>query len=101
MNNLVVRIEKSGNRFNAWASDGTNYTSEIGTGTRKGAYEKGMALERRTGKNGRVYWWKVPMEMYEATTTPTLPDMSSVDVPSEHAEVLNFIHNSIVSNLQA
>ena len=57
MNNLVVRIEKSGNRFNAWSSDGTKYTSEIVTSTRRGAYEKGMALERREGKNGRVYWW--------------------------------------------
>jgi len=94
MNNLVVRIEKSGNRFNAWSADGTKYTSEIVTSTRRGAFEKGMALERRTGKNGRTYWWKVPMEMYEATTTPTLPDMSSVDVPTDHAEVLNFIHNS-------
>jgi nitric oxide reductase NorQ protein len=94
MNNLVVRIEKSGNRYNAWSADGTKYTSEIGTGTRKGAYNKGMALEQRTGKNGRTYWWKVSMEMYEATTTPTLPDMSSVDVPTDHTEVLNFIHSS-------
>ena len=93
-NSVVVKIEKSGNRYNAWSADGTKYTSQIGTGTRKGAYKKGMALEQRTGKNGRTYWWKVPMEMYEATTTPTMPDMSSVDVPTDHAEVLNFIHNS-------
>ena len=46
-NSVVVRIEKSGNRYNAWSSDGTKYTSEIGTGTRKGAYNKGMALEKR------------------------------------------------------
>ena len=93
-NSVIVRIEKSGNRFNAWSADGTKYTSQIGTSTRKGAYKKGMALEQRTGKNGRIYWWKVPMEMYEATTKPTMPDMSSVDVPTDHAEVLNFIHNS-------
>ena len=93
-NSVVVRIEKSGNRYNAWSADGTKYTSEIGTGTRKGAYNNGMALERRVGKNDRVYWWKVSMDMYDATTTPTMPDMSSVDVPTEHAEVLNFIHSS-------
>ena len=65
MNNtsVVVRIEKSGNRYNAWSVDGTKYTSEIGTGTRKGAYNKGMALERRVGKNDRIYWWKVSMDM--------------------------------------
>jgi nitric oxide reductase NorQ protein len=90
---VVVRIEKSGNRFNAWDSDGVKYTSEIGTSTRKGAYEKGMALERRTGKGGRVYWWKVPMDVYESTTLDTTSNMS-VEVPAEHEEVLNFIHSS-------
>ena len=93
-NSVIVKIEMSGNRYNAWSVDGTKYTSEISTGTRRGAYEKGMALEKREGKNGRIYWWKVPMEMYDATTTPPVPDMSSVDVPTDHAEVLNFIHSS-------
>ena len=50
-NNVVVKIEKSGNRFNAWDADGNKHTSEIGTSTRKKAYNAGMALERRTGKN--------------------------------------------------
>ena len=93
-NSVIVRIEMSGNRYNAFSADGTKYTSDIGTGTRKRAFENGMALERRTGKNGRIYWWKVPMEMFDATTAPTMPDMSSVEIPSEHAEVLNFIHSS-------
>ena len=54
MNNVVVKIEMSGNRYNAFDSDGNKWTSEIGTGTRKGAYEKGMALERRISKtNGK------------------------------------------------
>ena len=53
---VVVKVVKSGNRFNAWDKDGVKYTSEMGTGTRKRAYEQGMALERRVGKNGRVYW---------------------------------------------
>ena len=93
MTNTIVKIEKSGNRFNAWDSDGNKHTSAIGTSTRKKAYNAGMALERRTGKNGRVYWWKVPMEMFEATSAPVI-DTSSVDVPTDHAEVLNFIHSS-------
>jgi nitric oxide reductase NorQ protein len=93
-NSVVVKIEMSGNRYNAFSADGTKYTSQIGTGTRKRAFENGMALERREGKNGRIYWWKVPMEMFEASTTPVLPDMSSVEIPTEHAEVLNFIHSS-------
>ena len=94
MNNVVCKIEKSGNRYNAWSADGTKWTSEIGTGTRKRAFEQGMAIERRIGKNDRVYWWKVPMEKYTETEAPVVPDISSVDVPSDHAEVLNFIHSS-------
>jgi len=91
MNNIVVKIEKSGNRFNAFDKDGVKYTSDIITSTRKSAYEAGMALERRTGKNDRVYWWKVPMSQFEQVI---VPDVSSVEVPSDHAEVLNFIHSS-------
>ena len=93
MNNTVVKIEMSGNRYNAYDIDGNKYTSEIGTSTRKGAYNAGMALERRIGKNDRVYWWKVPMDNFESLSVPVF-DASSVDVPSDHAEVLNFIHDS-------
>ena len=50
MNKVVVKIEKSGNRYNAWDSDGKKWTSEIGTGTRKKAFNAGMALEKREGK---------------------------------------------------
>ena len=93
MNNIVVKIEKSGNRFNAFDSDGNKYTSDISTSTRKKAYLSGMALERRTGKNGRTYWWKVPMSQFETVPVPEF-DVSSVDVPTDHTEVLNFIHDS-------
>jgi hypothetical protein len=93
MTNIVVKIEKSGNRFNAWDVDGNKLTSEIGTGTRKKAYAKGMALERRINKSGKPYWWSVPMSVFESTSAPVI-DTSSVDVPSDHAEILNFIHSS-------
>ena len=93
MNNVVVKIEMSGNRYNAFDFDGNKYTSEISTSTRKKAYEKGMALEQRTGKSGRTYWWKVPMDVFESTGIPVVSEVS-VDVPTDHAEVLNFIHNS-------
>jgi len=91
--NIIVKIEKSGNRYNAWDKDGVKFTSQIGTSTRKKAFLSNMALERRTGKEGRIYWWKVPMEMFESSMAPVI-DVSSVDVPSDHAEVLNFIHTS-------
>jgi nitric oxide reductase NorQ protein len=93
MNNIVVRVEKSGNRYNAWDVDGNKYTSQITTGARKKAFNNGMALEQRVNKNGKTYWWSVPMSVYEMTSAPVI-DVSSVDVPSDHAEVLNFIHGS-------
>ena len=89
----IVKIEKSGNRFNAWDSDGNKLTSFIRTGTRKGAYIAGMALECREGKGGRTYWWKVPMEKFGAVShVPNTP--SDVEIPEGHEEVVDFISNS-------
>ena len=93
MNSTIVKIEKSGNRFNAWDSDGKKWTSEIGTSTRKSAFNAGMALERREGKGGRIYWWKVPMDNFNSTPTVLTAD-SNVEVPEGHEEVVDFINNS-------
>ena len=93
MNNVVVQVVKSGNRFNAWDNDGNKYTSQITTGAHKRAYENGNALEQRVNKAGKNYWWAVPMSVFEASSAPVI-DVSSVDVPEEHGEVLNFIHGS-------
>ena len=90
---IVVEVLKSGNRFNAFDADGVKYTSEITTGARKKAFHNGMALERRFNKSGNQYWWAVPMSVFEATKAPVF-DTSSVEVPEDHAEVLNFIHSS-------
>ena len=54
-----------------------------------------MALEQRSGKGGRVYWWKVPMEQFDsAGATLSAPPAAEVAVPSEHEEVMAFIANS-------
>ena len=90
---IIVEVVKSGNRFNAFDSDGNKYTSEITTGARKKAFNNGMALERRFNKSGNQYWWAVPMSEFEKSKAPVF-DVSSVEVPSDHAEVLNFIHSS-------
>ena len=93
MNSVIVKVEKSGNRYNAWDSDGKKWTSEISTSTRKGAFNADMAIERRTGKTGRTYWWKVPMEMFEASSSVLTPD-SNVEIPEGHEDIVNFISNS-------
>ena len=91
--NTIVKIEKSGNRYNAWDADGNKFTSQITTGARKRAYENGTALEQRVNKAGKNYWWAVPMSVFESTSAPVF-DTSSVEVPEDHAEILNFIHDS-------
>ena len=79
----VVKIVMSGNRYNAFDSAANKLTSHIRTGTRKSAYNAGMALECREGKGGRIYWWKVPMDKFGATShVPTAP--SEVEIPEVH-----------------
>jgi len=91
----VVRIEKSGNRFNAWDTDGTKRTSEITIGARKKAHEGNYLLGRFKNKSGKYYWKQVDMDVFDVPdSTPKTPDLSSVEVPSEHSEVLSFIHGS-------
>ena len=64
---IVVKVVKSGVRFNAVDSQGNKYTGQITTGCRKKAYANGNAIEQRTNKSGNVYWRQVPMSVYEAT----------------------------------
>ena len=92
MNNIVVKIEKSGNRFNAWDINGNKYTSQISIGARKKAYDNGTALEQRVNKAGKNYWWAVPMSEFEVNTIPV--NTGDIQVPQEHQEVLNYIHSS-------
>jgi len=89
MPDAVVRIEKSGVRFNAWDTDGVKRTSEITTGARKKAFDGGYLLGRFTNKAGKFYWKRFDGELASPET-----HSSSVEVPTDHAEVLNFIHSS-------
>ena len=92
----IVEIIKSGNRFNAWDKDGNKLTSHIRTGTRRGAYAKGMALECREGKGGRIYWWKVPMAKFgKVVKNSEVPiKASEISIPEGHEDVVNFIKDS-------
>ena len=88
----IVKIEMSGNRFNAFDKDGNKWTHAIITSTRKSTFKANKALEMRE-KNGRTYWWKVPMERFESVShIPATP--SEVEVPDGHAEIMEFISDS-------
>jgi len=89
----VVKVVKSGNRFNAFDANGDKFTSYIGTGSRKKAYAAGNALECREGKTGKVYWWQVSMDKFDATSNIPVAD-SNVEVPEGHDDVVDFIHGS-------
>ena len=94
---IVVKVVKSGVRFNAVDADGNKYTGQITTGCRKKAYANGNAIERRINKSGNVYWRQVPMSVFEATqnvmSAPT-PSANEVEVPAGHEEMIDFFKNS-------
>ena len=92
---VIVRIEKSGNRYNAWDTDGVKRTSEITSGCRKNAFNGNYLLGRfpSTASKSGFSWRKVSDTIMSEIATP-VTDNTSVDVPSDHAEVLNFIHSS-------
>ena len=92
---VVVKIEKSGNRYNAWDTDGVKRTSEITSGCRKNAYNGNYLLGRfpsTSSKSG--YAWRKVSDMVNHEMSNPVTENTSVEVPSEHAEVLNFIHSS-------
>ena len=94
---IVVKVVKSGVRFNAVDSQGNKYTGQITTGCRKKAYANGNAIERRINKSGNVYWRQVPMSVYEATESAvSMPaaSPSEVVIPEGHEEMVDFIKNS-------
>ncbi len=99
---VVCKVEKSGNRFNAWSTDGVKYTSEITHGCRKNAFNGDYLIGRFPSTNGNkgFAWRKITdkvmaeLENSAGSFTTTEDTSVSVDVPSDHAEVLNFIHSS-------
>jgi len=85
----VVRCEYSGNRANAWDTNGVKRTSEITVGARQKAADGGYLLGRFINKAGKAYW-----KRWDGEISSPVDNSSSVDVPTDHAEVLNFIHTS-------
>ena len=95
---LIAKVEMSGNRYNAFDQNGNKITSQIRTGARKRAFKAGLALEKRVGKTGKVFWKKVPMAEYtkaQGVTPVEVPvNSAEVEVPNGHAEMMEFIQNS-------
>ena len=85
----VVRCEWSGNRANAFDTNGNKRTSDITVGARQKAADGGYLLGKFEMKNGKFQWRR-----WDGEITPNTNASSTVDVPTDHEEVLNFIHTS-------
>ena len=85
----VVRCEWSGNRANAFDTNGNKRTSEITVGARQKAADGNYLLGKFEMKNGKFQWRR-----WDGEITPNTNASSTVDVPTDHEEVLNFIHTS-------
>ena len=85
----VVRCEWSGNRANAWDTDGVKRTSEITVGARQKAADGNYLLGRFINKAGKTYW-----KRWDGEVASPVDNTSSVEVPEAHEEILNFIHSS-------
>ena len=85
----VVKCEWSGNRANAWDTNGVKRTSEITVGARQKAANGGYLLGRFQMKNGKFQWRR-----WDGEISSPVDNTPSVDVPTDHTEVLNFIHSS-------
>ena len=91
---IVVEVTKSGNRLNAFDKDGNKYTGSITIGARRKAFDGNYPLGRFTNKSGNYYWRQVSSDMVASTSHIPTNDTTEVEVPTDHAEVVSFIHNS-------
>ena len=86
---VICKVEWSGNRANAWDTDGVKRTSEITVGCRQKAADGNYLIGRFINKAGKSYW-----KRWDGEISSPVTDLPSVDVPTDHEEVLNFIHSS-------
>jgi len=90
---IIVEVTQSGNRLNAFDNDGNKYTGNITLGARKKAFVGKYPLGRFTNKSGNYYWRQVSSDLISTTSHIPLTS-TSIEIPTDHTEVLNFIHSS-------
>jgi nitric oxide reductase NorQ protein len=97
--NEVYKVEAFGNSFKLIDTKGQKVgTMGIGTGTRKDAFEQGLALQAFIQKNGKKVFRKVGMEVYNNLVSPMNTDNGGVQFEdkSDHTAIKDFIHNSSI-----
>jgi hypothetical protein len=97
--NEVYKVEAFGNSFKLIDTKGDKVgTMGIGTGTRKDAYEQGLALQAFIQKNGKKVFRKVGMDVYNNLVIPMNTDNGGVQFEDkgDHTAIKDFIHNGSI-----
>ena len=97
--NEVYKVEQFGNSFKLIDTQGTKVgTMGVTTGTRKGAFNEGKALQAYINKNGKKTYRKVDMEVYNSLVVPMNTQNGGVQFEdnSDHKAIKDFIHNGSV-----
>ena len=96
----VYKVEAFGNSFKLIDSKGTKVgTLGIGTGTRKSAFNEGVALQAYIQKNGKKVYRKVGMDVYNNLVAPMNTQEGGVQFEdkSDHTVIKDFIHQGSVN----
>jgi MoxR-like ATPase len=96
----VYKVEAFGNSFKLIDSKGTKVgTLGIGTGTRKSAFNEGVALQAYIQKNGKKVYRKVGMDVYNNLVAPMNTQEGGVQFEdkSDHTAIKDFIHQGSVN----
>jgi len=98
--NEVYKVEQFGNSFKLIDTQGTKVgTLGVTTGTRKGAFNEGKALQAYINKNGKKVFRKVDMDVYNSLVIPMNTDNGGVQFEdsSDHKAIKDFIHKGSVN----
>ena len=97
--NEVYKVEQFGNSFKLIDTQGTKVgTLGVTTGTRKGAFNEGKALQSYINKNGKKTYRKVDMNTYNSLVIPMNTDNGGVQFEdnTDHTAIKDFIHKGSV-----
>jgi nitric oxide reductase NorQ protein len=97
--NEVYKVEQFGNSWKLIDTQGTKVgTLGVTTGTRKGAFNEGKALQAYINKNGQKVFRKVDMDVYNSLVIPMNTDNGGVQFEdsTDHKAIKDFIHQGSV-----
>ena len=97
--NEVYKIEQFGNSWKLIDTQGTKVgTMGVTTGTRKGAFNEGKAIQAYINKNGKKVFRKVDMNVYNSLVIPMNTDNGGIQFEdgTDHKAIKDFIHQGSV-----